>query len=173
MRRIDDPFGDRWTVDVEWTSRYLGSRIERRLRRRSRRDIRKRDWSSVFDGLDFLGGIGELGTAGIVVAIAILAVGATWAFGPVLLVLALDLIELLLFPMIAAGVIAWRLRRRHAFSIVAIRQGHRIAQWCVVGVRETRRIEKAIAEAIRSGGDADTLSSEYRAPSPPPVDGAR
>ncbi len=173
MRRIEDPLGMEWSVDVVWTNRYLGSRIERRLDgRNARRGDRNRDLSWIDDGVETLGVIGEMGTLGIMVVVAVLSVALTFAWGPFLFVLVLDVVELLLFPLIAAGIIAWRVGRRHAFPVVAARRGDAIARWRVVGVREARRVEQAIAEAIKVGGDVELLFIEYREPSPPPAQAA-
>jgi hypothetical protein len=184
MRRINDPAGAEWFVDVDWTGRRVGTRIERRLERHAaRRDNRatkgspsrhrRRDlWGDTLDP-DAVSAFFEFGVAAWVVVSVITAIVAIAVLGPWVLVVFIDLLELLVFPLIAGVVAGWRVARRHSFTIVAARYEFPIAVWKVVGFRSARRIERAIAEAIKVGGNVEDLFPEYREVTPPSVDAAR
>jgi hypothetical protein len=172
VRRVTDPAGVRWSVDVSWTdirfgSRFYKLRAARDRRRRARAEGRAADgrtrwydWIDVpFDVDSFI----ALAVIIIVIALAIL-------FFPWLFVLFLDLAELLIFPLLAVVIIAWRAARRRPFTITAERSDRRddltAPEWRVVGVRDARRVERAVADAIVAGGDPDALFPEYAHPFP-------
>ena len=94
----------------------------------------------------------------VVVVVAVIA--AVIAF-PWLLVLFLDLAELLVFPLLALGIIGWRVARRRPFTITAERGNEVVAEWNVIGAREARRVERAVDDAIVAGGEPGGLFPEY------------
>lgn len=168
MRRVTDPSGTKWRVDVAWTGIYLGSRFSRyrRDRARRRRDLPRRDRRSGHDAfsaldvgdlvasiLDSLGGIALV--VGVIVAIVALVFVFPW-----ILVLFLDLAEILVFPIAAVAIIVWRVARHRPFVITADHGVEPILTWEVVGWREARRIERAIADAVVAGGDPEHLFPE-------------
>jgi hypothetical protein len=176
MRRVLDPSGVGWSVDVAWTDVRLGANLERRreARERKRRARSKPDsegaaetagdrdaspWIDVFTS--FIPD--ELGAIVAVVAVGILVVLAVLAF-PWLLVLLLDFAELLAFPLLALVIVGWRVMRRRPFTITAARGRRLQASWWVVGWREARRVERAVADAIVAGGEAVDLFPEYAEP---------
>lgn len=168
MRRVTDLEGVDWYVDVDWTGRRAGGRVERRLERRRQRRAdpappagsrRRRRW---WDNLDFPDVF--LDEFGLWLLLTLVAVVVVVLVGPWVLVLAIDLIEFVLFPLLAAGIVGWRVARKHAFTVVAARWDAPIAVWKVTGWREARRVERAIAEAIKVGGDPGLLFEARRMP---------
>lgn len=164
MRRVTNPLGVDWYVDVDWTGVRAGRRVERRLERRRARRVdcaepdpprRRSGWWEHLDFPELFPD--EFGLA--VVAIVVVVLVRPWAF-----VLASDLIELMLFPLIAAGIVGWRVARNHAFTVVAARWDAPIAAWKVTGWREARHVERAIAEAIKVDADPGLLFEARRMP---------
>ena len=164
---MTDPAGVDWYVDVDWTGRRAGGRVERRLaRRREHRAERSRTapnrrrdrwWDHDFP--DIFGDEFGLWLLVVVVAVVVAVLLGPWA-----LVLAIDLIEFLLFPLFAAVIVGWRVAHKHAFTVVAARWDMPLAVWKVTGWREARRVERAIAEAIEVGGDPGLLFEARRMP---------
>jgi hypothetical protein len=169
MRRVAGPNGVAWNVDVSWTDIRFGTKYKRKRDARARAqresdEARARgdepaprgSWLEYVDfpEVDSVAGI----VAGIIVVA--LVVVAVLAF-PWLLVLLLDLVELLLFPLIAIGIIAWRVLRKRPFTITADRWEERVAEWNVIGLREARRVERAVADAVVAGGDPVELFPEF------------
>jgi hypothetical protein len=171
MRRVTDPTGAAWTVDVSWTDVRFGTQFKRK---RAARAERRRDRAhkkalgepvesrgSWFDGLDvFPDDFGSVVAVIVVVVVVILAV----LLFPWLTVLLLDAAELIAFPLIAIVIIGWRASRRRPFTITAEREHEPVAEWRVVGVRVARRVERALADAIVAGGAATELFPEYAHP---------
>ncbi len=160
MHRVADPNGVAWNVDVSWTdirfgTKYKRKREERARARRERAENRPQDGDEKnrgwwLDGLDAFPD--DTWSFVAVVGVIVVTFVAVLAF-PWLLVPFIDLAELLLFPLIAIGIIAWRVMRRRPFTITADRGEDRVAEWNVVGLREARRVERAVAQAVVAGGD--------------------
>lgn len=113
-----------------------------------------------FDWIDPFGGIDDFpGFLVLLVVVAVL-VAAVIAF-PWLPALAFDLVDLLVFPVLAVVIVSWRVTRRYRFAIAAARDGVDVASWHVTGVRAARRIERAVADAICAGGDPAILFPEH------------
>lgn len=168
VRRVTDPAGVDWYVDVDWTGRRAGGRVERRLARRREhraeqsRTAPGRRRARWWDRLDFPYIFGD--EFGLWLLVVVVAVVVAVLLGPWALVLAIDLIEILLFPLFAAVIVGWRVARKHAFTVVAARWDMPLAVWKVTGWREARRVERAIAEAIEVGGDPGLLFEARRMP---------
>jgi hypothetical protein len=157
-----------WSVDVSWTDIRFLTQITR-LQNRRAKARREREQAKVEGKTERRGGswidalsaapsdFGDVLVLGVVVLVVILLVLAF----PWLLVLFLDIAELLVFPLIAIVVIGWRVARRRPFPITAMRDHEPVARWRVVGVRDARRVERAIADAIVAGGDPVVLFPEY------------
>jgi hypothetical protein len=167
MRRVADPHGLMWSVDVSWTDVQFGTRFRRKRAERAKEWRGRADakahgrdlggsWFDYVDiaAVDSISAIvaGVVFTALVVIAVAIF---------PWLLVLFLDLALILVFPLLALGIIGWRVTRRRPFTITADWEGERVAEWRVVGLREARRVERAVADAIVAGGDPVELFREY------------
>lgn len=163
MRRVTGPDGREWEVDVHWTGRpgkarrlprvhaYWARRAERKAARKKRKEDDPPRWYDALDVIDF--DLDGLIAVAIIVAIVVFVI-----FGaPILYLLAFDLLEILLLPVVAAGVVAWRTLRGTGFSLSASCGGHEQQRWNVVGVRQARAMERAIAEAVIAGGDVTTL----------------
>lgn len=171
MRRVHDPNGVSWSVDVDWTGRRFGHHLGRtRAWASERRARRKGSSPSTGDNLSALWELSgcipdELGVIGFVVfaiVAIVLLVLLTVFVGPWMIALLLEAGELLIFPIVAIGVISWRAWRKRPFAIQAQRDGLEVATWHVVGVRQARRTEKALADAVAAGGDASILFPELR-----------
>jgi hypothetical protein len=171
MRRVTDPTGAAWTVDVSWTDVRFGTQFKRKRearaeRRRARAQAKARgepvkSRGSWLDGLDVVPfDLEGVVAVAVVVAVVILAV----LLFPWLAVLLLDAAELLAFPLIAIVIIGWRASRRRPFTITAEREHEQVAEWRVVGVRVARRVERALADAIVAGGTVTELFPENAPP---------
>ena len=166
---MSSPDGRAWEVDVHWTGRQLrGRRLERArahvnrkrqartVARAKRKDGDKARW---FDFLDVV----DLDFDGLVVVSILVVFVAALVFGaPIMSFLALDLLEVLFFPMIALVLLTWRAARGSAFALTAACEGVNIQRWQVKGVRTARAMERAIADALVAGGQAETLFHEDR-----------
>jgi hypothetical protein len=168
MRRVVGPDGVAWNVDVSWTDLRLGGNFrERRRRRANERRDRAVSPAHGRDGKDrgwWLGALeafpDDTWSFVAVVAVIVVTVVAVFAF-PWLLVLFLDFAELLAFPLLALIIVGWRVTRRRPFTITAERGGELVAEWRVVGLREARRVERAVADAVVAGGEPPELFPDY------------
>jgi hypothetical protein len=169
MRRVADPNGGTWSVDVSWTDLQFWSMLTRKRRQRAQK--RNSDAPASPHESEETGGPDVLDVAGqllpddfpgifAVIAVVVVVIVAVIAF-PWLLVLFLDLAELLVFPLLALGIIGWRVARRRPFTITAERGNEVVAEWNVIGAREARRVERAVADAIVAGGEPAELFPEY------------
>jgi hypothetical protein len=175
VRRVADPNGVAWSVDVSWTDIRFGSRFYRLRARRDERRRARAEGKAGSDGGAWFETIAELvGSLDNLVLVVVAVVAALFAilFFPWLLAFFLDFVLILIFPLLAIAVIAWRAARRRPFTITAERSDRRddltAPEWRVVGVREARRLERAVADAIVAGGDPDVLFPEYVEPFPAP-----
>jgi hypothetical protein len=168
MRRVTDPHGVAWNVDVSWTDIHVGEqykrkRAERARARRERAEARTREDERPSRWWWLEGFFGSPDPAWGFVAVVVIIVAtfvAVFAF-PWLLVLFLDFAELLAFPFLAAVIVGWRVTRRRPFTITAEHGGELVAEWSVVGWREARRVERAVADAIVAGGEPLELFPDY------------
>jgi hypothetical protein len=169
MRRVADPNGVAWNVDVSWTDVRFGTQYKRKreARARARRErveakARGEEPAPRGSWLDYvpLPDVDLDGGIVFAVIVIVVAVIAVLAF-PWLLVLFLDLAEILVFPLIAIVIISWRVLRKRPFTITADRGEERVAEWNVVGWREARRVERAVADAVVAGGDPVGLFPDY------------
>lgn len=131
---------------------YWTRRTERKAARKQRADEGSSRWfDHGFDKIDFdLDGM--IAVAIIITVVALLIFGA-----PILYLLALDLLEILLLPVLAAMVVVWRTLRGSGFTLTAARDGKEVQRWHADGVGTARAMERSIAEAVAAGGDVTTL----------------
>ena len=165
MRRVTDPSGVAWVVDVEWTGRRQGFWQRYRARKRRKRKGLGDQLDDLGDGPAHLFDVFDVFDDGLAVIGALLAliafVVAAIVFGPWIFVLLLDLLEILIFPILAGLIIAWRVLRKRPFALRAERMGVEVARWNVVGVLAARELEHSIAESVVAGGDVTTLYPEH------------